>query len=227
MNIPNSQNYWTYLRKELLSWFDKNNPTLGALYKGAVQILYDYIPGYVHFVSHAVREIRNRLPDVIAGGVVHVRLDYKNRLDIISKRWQKDSLPMDGSLPTNVIDADSMLTADKVPIPRNIYSEFSKLIGDHTKAREKPYEMAKRLFKAIDPKNEQVEEILRPRINMWIENTDWFVKRVHVCGSKDDEADYEEFVSQFENFEYGLFGIIGEFFKTVEELDEILEESNS
>ncbi len=227
MNEPNSRSYWTDLRKELLTWFDKNASPLGELYNGAVQILYDNVPGHIYFVSHAVREITNRLPDIIAGPVVPDRLDYKNTLDRISERWQKDGLPMDGSIPTNVTDADSVLTTDKIPIPRNIYSDFSKLIGDHIKTREKPYEKMKRLFEAIDPKNRQLEEALGPRINIWIESYKWFVKRVHVGDLKRNGLDDEGFVSQFENFEYCLFAIISEFFRATEQLDEILEEANS
>lgn len=227
MNASNSRIYWTDLRKELLTWFDKNAPSLGELYNGAVQILYDSLPGYIHFVSHAVREITNRLPDIIAGPLVPGRLDYKSRLDVISQGWQKDGLPIDGSIPTNVTDADSVLTTDKIPIPRNIYSDFSKLIGDHIKTREKPYEKMKRLFEAIDPKNVELEEALGPRINIWIESTNWFVKQVHVGDLKRNGLDDEGFVRQFENFEYCLFAIISDFFMGTEQLDEILEEANS
>ena len=44
------------------------------------------LPGRTRFISHAVREIRNRLPDAFGGGTRSQRLDYTKRLDAIERR---------------------------------------------------------------------------------------------------------------------------------------------
>lgn len=93
--------------------------------------------------------------------------------------------------------------------------------------RETPYEAAKRLFQAIDPNNRTSEAILRPRINHWIECTEWFVQRVHDRGQIDEEMGSEELKNRFEVFELALSALVRGFFETVGELDENLEEANS
>lgn len=105
-----SGGHWTPLRLELLGWFKRNAPSLAELYEGAVKLLlYDVrLPGWTRFVSHAVREIRNRLPNVISGVKGGKALSYKGRLDEIGKVWEKVGLPLDGSLPSLVMSQESV-----------------------------------------------------------------------------------------------------------------------
>lgn len=218
--------YWNETRRELRAWFERNAPSLGELYEGALRMVFDEkFPGRVRFVSHAVREIRNRLPDVIAG-YKSEPLEYKNRLDEISKLWEKSGLPLDGAIPIKVTGKELPLTTE-VPMPIKVYREVSKLICDHIQTREKPKEAAKRLFQAIDPQNKDAEGILRPRIDHWIKVTEWFVEHAHERGATDDKMGADELKERFEIFEAALSAMLREFFKTEDELDAILEEANS
>jgi hypothetical protein len=221
-------NFWTRERQELRLWFERNAPSLGELYKGAIEMVFNEIfPGRVRFVSHAVREIRNRLPDVIAGPVSTNQVQYINRLDDLSKVWKKAGLSLDGSLPIKLTNNEQIPPIKEVPIPVKIYKEIAKLIRDHEEARKKPYEEFKRLFQAIDPKNKEAEATLRPRIDNLRKNTEWFVARTHDRGKVDAEMDGDELKKNFEIFERALLAIIGSFYKTLEDLDEILEETNA
>ena len=57
---------WSPKRLELLRWFQENAQPLAAAYEGAVRLLYDEdFPGRIHFVSHAVRDIADRLVFVL------------------------------------------------------------------------------------------------------------------------------------------------------------------
>jgi hypothetical protein len=220
-------NYWSEKRIELSKWFKRNAPSLGELYEGALRMVFDEsFPGRVRFVAHAVREIRNQLPDVIAGPVGS-NLQYKNRLDDIANAWQKEGLPLDGSLPVNVTAEKLNIGRQEVPISVKVYIEIAKLIRDHLDARKRPKDEARRLFQAIDPRNKEAEPALRPIIENWIKVTEWFVKRVHDSGVEDVKRGAQQLKERFEIFERALFAIVGEFFKTVEELDAILEEANS
>jgi hypothetical protein len=68
---PLSQAYWTHARLELQAWLQRNAASLAELYGGAARLVYDTpLPGRVRFVCHAVREIRNRLPDVLSGATL-------------------------------------------------------------------------------------------------------------------------------------------------------------
>jgi hypothetical protein len=53
-----------------------NAASLADLYEGAVVMLYESILlGRTRFIGHAVREIRNRLPDAFAGRIRGQRLN--------------------------------------------------------------------------------------------------------------------------------------------------------
>jgi hypothetical protein len=58
--------HWTRNRRELAEWLGGISPSIAELYQGAVELLFHRpVPGFSRFVSHAVREIRNRLPQEI------------------------------------------------------------------------------------------------------------------------------------------------------------------
>lgn len=220
--------YWTQQRRELRAWFERNAPSLGELYEGALEMVFrEDFPGRVRFVSHAVREIRNRLPDVIAGPKTRGRLDYVSLLDKIAEVWERHGLPLDGSLPAKVTSSDTLPSSNDVPIPLEVYNMIVGLVSNHVQTRESFRETVKRLFQAIDPNNSASEATLRPRIEFWIESTKWFVKRVHDRGEIDTHMDADKLQERFEIFERALSSMVREFFKTVEELDAILEEANS
>ena len=51
---------WNERRERIYRWMTDNGlPSYADLYKGAVLILYSRPPGYVRFVSHAVRDLMN------------------------------------------------------------------------------------------------------------------------------------------------------------------------
>src|SRR5437899_126098 len=79
---------WIPVRLEIRAWLYRNAPSLAELYEGAVLLLYAHpLPGRVRFISHAVREIRNRLPEATSGVKGLPRLDYTSRLDKLAKQW--------------------------------------------------------------------------------------------------------------------------------------------
>src|SRR5690349_1058121 len=81
---------WPKHRLELLAWLQRNDAeSLAELYVAAVSQLDGRPPGYVRLVSHCVRELRNRLPDVIAGPLSVPRLDYASRLDRLAGIWDQ------------------------------------------------------------------------------------------------------------------------------------------
>jgi hypothetical protein len=54
-------------RRDLVEWFAKNAPSLGQLYVASLRMLDDRdFPGRGYLICHAVREIGNRLPNVVA-----------------------------------------------------------------------------------------------------------------------------------------------------------------
>ena len=223
------QDCWTPARIELLAWLRRNAPSLAELYDGSVQLIYvSPVPGRVRFISHAVREIRNRLPDVIAGSQEGIQLQYKNRLDELSELWVLGGLPTDGSLPTSIATGVSMNpgTPD-IPVDRRLFSRIAKLIGDHNATRMKPEDAAIRLFAGAAPENLHSRDSLRPVVREWLDITDWFMGKAHDSGQVDADCDSTELRRNFEFFETILAALVRGFFTTAEELDAILEDANS
>lgn len=211
---------------ELLAWFRRNAPSLGELYEGALKMLYDgSLPGRTRFIAHAVREIRNRLPDVISGTQTN-RLDYKTRMDNLLKSWQHADLPLGVEmLDTNT---DKLLPdGPDVTLPRKIFAEIIALLTDHEEAREKPEDAARRLFINLAPENERFIDTLRPIVISWLEVTNWFMRKAHDSGQQDKDYNFDKLREKFKRFEDTIRVLIQGFFKTTEELDEILEEANS
>lgn len=221
------EEYWTEDRLELWQWFQRRARSLGEIYLGAVKMTYgSSFPGRTRFVSHAVREIRNRLPEIISGSRSSYTVQYKNRLDEIPRGWEKAGLPLDGSLPLSVTDAE-IRTSNSETIPRQLFLEIGTLIREHNNARQKPVDTAKRLFLGATSEDPGMLDSLRPVINQWLDVSEWFVKKVHDSGGADDDFDADEFRDKFEVFETTLRALLRSFFATVEELDEILEDTNS
>lgn len=185
--------------------------------------------GRVRFVAHAVREIRNRLPDTFSGSKSGGNLQYKNRLDALTGVWTRAGLSVDGSLPHVALGGSSTAPPEggELPIDRRVLIEVAGLVKDHVASRERPEDAAVRLFEAIAPENRVLRETLRPVIQQWLDVTNWFVARAHDSGRTDAEHDEEELRAKFELFEAVLAALVRGFFSTVKELDDILEDTNA
>jgi hypothetical protein len=228
MEIASSiEHYWTEPRTELRAWLQRNAPSLAELYEGALRIAFDgNFPGRTRFIAHAVREISNRLPGVIAGEIGGSTLQYKNRVDTIAKAWQRSGYSLDGIIPTGVGHENPALSPD-IQMPPQLFKEIASLLKDHSEVRETKQEAASRLFEAIAPENQILRDTLRPVIMQWLKINEWFMKYAHDNGSQDEDVDKDQFQSQFELFETTLSALTRSYFKTIEGLDEILEDTNS
>lgn len=222
------ESYWIPSRLELRAWFQRNAPSLGELYEGSLRMLYGEknFPGRTRFVAHAIREIRNRLPDYITGPKVGGTFQWKNRLDELARDWQKARFSLDGIIPAEV-SVEQSIPSSEIMVPRRLIEKIAILIKDHVESRETRKEAAMRLFEGITPENQNLRDTLRPVINQWLDVTEWFVDIVHEGHEQNRNSVPEELNRHFELFEATLGALLRRFFKTVEELDEILEDANS
>ena len=212
---------WTPTRNEIKAWMHRNAPSLAELYEGAVTLLYNNpIPGHVRFIAHAVREIRNRLPDTISGPTKKQRLDYTNRLDDIAKLPGAHTLIAD--LGGNTAPKTTTITID-----RKLANKFAKLLQDHLTTRTKPLDAARRLFESIAPENTPLPATLIPVLQQWFNTTEWFMKKTHDPGITDEHDLDQELRHHFSIFENTLAALIRPFFDTLEDLDAILEDTNT
>jgi len=215
---------------KLKNWLVSKSPFLGGLYEGAVQILYrdPPMPGWQHFVPHAIREIRNRLPNCLAGTESVGRMNYDSEIKKISEIWIEKGVPF-ATLPEGGEISDSTDEA-AVSLPKEIFDRVSRLAKDASDVRSRKYRSAYRLFKAMVPEGDFGDN--EPVIEQWIEVTDWFAdsSRTHVQGEGQDVGDRTEYVQKFEAVEHILLGLIDsslDYSRLPAELNEILDRANS
>ncbi len=213
---------WTPTRNEVKAWMHRNAPSLAELYEGAVTLLDDKpLPGRVRFIAHAVREIRNRLPDVVSGPTTKKhRLDYTSRLDDISR------LPGAQTLITD-LGGNTAPNSTTITIDRKLAKKVAELLEDHRTTRTKPLDAARRLFQGLAPENTPLRDTLTPILKQWLIITKWFVDRAHDTGHTNSHCPEQELRHRFNIFESTLAALIRPFFDTLEDLDAILEDTNA
>lgn len=219
--------YLNPTRNELLSWFERQAPTLGELYHGCLKILYSdcRIPGWVRFVSHGIREIRNRLPHDVAGIEKDRRYDSTLQLKKISALWDEHSFTIDGTPPVTLKNNDEPENAN-IHISFELYKKISMLIGDHKRVSMKNKEKATKLFNFMTGEETAIESN-DPIIHHWWNTTEYFLKYTHESSHFiENSSSRKEFYKKFETFEFVLSGLVKKFYKTTEDLDAILAETN-
>lgn len=221
-------NIWTEQRREIFNWLQRNAPSLSELYEGSLKILFenDNFPARFRFVAHAVREIINRLPDVLAGTRME-RLDYVSRLDSLESLWEKFGFKLNNEPLINSFKSRQE-RIDRVEIPIRLFIEIKNLIRDHEKTRERPKDKTKKLFEAAAPNHDQLPASLIPVVKQWVDLSKWFAGLTHEsCLEGSNRIDLTEFLNKFELFERTLWALLSNFYKSIEGLDEILEDTNS
>ncbi|MGM3309772.1 hypothetical protein ACSQ6I_27950, partial [Anabaena sp. WFMT] len=218
-DVPQSPpRYWTNTRDEILSWLNENNSSLADLYKGAVYLTFgSLIPGKLRFISHAVREIRNRLPDSIPK--ISKTLVYQDEVGKIEAIWESNGFDLDEIPP-------------EITINSHLFSEIQQLIKKHKAVRENNQERTFKFFELCISDNQLDRNILEPIVNHYWDITEWFMKKTHEPGKTHDKSkpklapDDQEIRYQFEQFESFLSTFSQKFYTTVDKLDEILTEDN-
>lgn len=144
------EGWWTPERAALCRWFERSAPGLAPVYQSAVRMAIDEtFPGRVWFVAHAIREIRNRLPDALAGEVAASHTDYPNLARSVHARWVEDGWPADGTRPIDSSSdhGDTRVGTPELPEPRDgtqviLVVEHKSLIDSESSERS-PYDSAK------------------------------------------------------------------------------------
>lgn len=208
-------------RAAIRQWLSGKSPPLAELYEAAVRLLHDRsLPGRVILISHAVRDIGNRLPEAVSG-VKSERLDYVTKMDGLAAAWRNAGIaeatlagPATSPSPAGVA----------IPVDSRLLTQIGQLVAEHEAARARPGESAGRLYAAFTPTNAKRREELRPAILQWIKVTKWFVGRAHAGTKADADHDFDELRRKFDLFETALAAMAQSFYETVSGLDANLKE---
>jgi hypothetical protein len=179
--LGEKDSHWTRSRRELVEWLTSLNPSVAELYQGAVELLFARpVPGFARFVSHAVREIRNRLPQEVSGLNSAGRLDYTSRMDVLSTLWKREA-GVDGKSPQSG-DEQVGSAALGIVVSKRMAKKIAALVDDHERARARPRDAAMRLFERVAPRNQKYRDSVRPVVLQWIEVCNWC--RCQFCNAR-------------------------------------------
>jgi len=161
------------------------------------------------------------LPSILEG-VERKRLPYDQRLDAITRTWERIGRP--AILPP----ASSGSTATPDPqdaLVQDLLNQLEDLIKEHKRARSKTDTIAERLFQANRPENRHLGDVLRPVLKRWLNLKEWFVGHAHDNGKTDSEYDWVDINKKFKLFEKTVLTLGQGFFQTIDDLDELIHTS--
>lgn len=226
MNINNEETiFWTDRRREIYNWLHEQYPSLAEIYEGAVRLMFDQkLPGRVRFISHAVREIRNRLPGEESKGS-----DNNQELKSLMEVWEKYNFALDRSALVSNSNSETNLpssSSSDISIPKELFLRIQLFLKEQASSRNTGRDRAQRLFERCIPELQIAANTLSTSVDQWWRVTEWFMKQAHDNGRVDAECDEEELRSQFDEFENFLSTLSQRFYSNTDELDKILAETN-
>jgi len=217
-----SRPWWLPERAALHRWLQQNAPGLAPVYQaGLLMAMDETFPGRVWFVAHAIREIRNRLPDALAGEIASTRTNYMDLAEEIRVRWIDEGLPDDGSSPLAGRSVPSASGAERFEVSAALLTAVAELMAGHTNATENNEQRARRLFEAVggpSPPSYVVKS--------WLKGTRWANKYAHVRNKPLPLEVEAELADNFVAFEASLLAISNRSYENMDALDELLDSAN-
>lgn len=212
--------YWTQQRRELRQWFAERAPSFEEGYVAAVCLLHmPPFPARMHLICHLVRDIYRNLPAALGLKLTAKPADvFPNMVKDLTEKWRKFPPTMD-IVPQ--IASDCIVSA-------KVYRCMKKLVDKSMKMREQPTngeQLAIALFRSTGCLPDKA-------IQPWIFQAfnaeyDFFVKRAHLPTSMGTFPIDEGLTERFEAFERAFHSLVCPYFSSKEELDDILQATNS
>ena len=208
--------YFLQSRRELLSWLQQNAASLAGAYEGAVKLLESpAFPARIHFISHAVRDISDRLVFVLDPQLQAKRVGYEDAMDKIQKMW---------TTPDGICNSEPDGTV-KVLIDRRVARRLGSLVEQHRERRRRP-SSSELLFRYLMRGELTGADVNRRLVKDFKLLQDWFMSKTHLRRDQEAKVDEAEFHTKFIQFESVLYSFVGSFFVTKVEIDEILQKAN-
>lgn len=128
-----AEGWWNSERAGLRDWMDQKAPHLTPLYLAALRMAMDEgFPGRVHFIAHAIREIRNRLPDALDGTLELPKSKYPKYVGKLHEQWVEEGFLTSGSGPSIEKHTEANSAAIGCVVSHEFISAVASLIAHHT-----------------------------------------------------------------------------------------------
>ena len=184
--------------------------------------MHDIFPGRVHFIAHAIREIRNRLPGALGPKIRRRNAGYDHLTDKIHKRWVAEGLPEDGrlSFPEESIPSASGPSLRDVSVA--FLASVGRLIEDHNLAQANREARERAAFGALADAGPVPRHVVRNWGNLFPD----VQKFAHAGDEPLPEGADDEWVRNFFEFEEALMAVFKLSRENLDDLDKLLDEAN-
>jgi hypothetical protein len=173
------------------------------------------------FVWHAIREIRNRLPDALAGEVASSSFQYGDVADEIRQCWVEDGWPDDGAVALTDPSEPSASGPARHEVSRDLFLSVARLVAGHAAIRDRNLGNAQRLFDAVAGSAAPAYVV-----RSWVRGGRQAHRLAHVHNKPVDADDEASLESDFAAFEAVLMAIANRSYENMDDLDEILGSAN-
>jgi hypothetical protein len=217
---------WPPRRRELLKWFQTEARSLAPAYEAAVRLVnMPSFPAREHLVGHVVRDIYDKLPEIMHGE--YRRKPYggaiRSFVDRVESEWKTtDVLSTASSGP----EAAPTQTADRIEIPWKAVQAVESLLHQHRhlNRQESPSEILARTLCAryAEAGLERPARLMKH----FKDERQWFLGRAHVPNDERKRRGDEGLEERFESFEDALYSLVGQYFAGKKEIDDILAKAN-
>jgi hypothetical protein len=172
-------------------------------------------------MAHALREMRNRLPDAIAGPVSGSETRYSDLAEHVTKRWIEDRLPADGSPPVTPDAEASAVGPTHVEVSMTLITAVGELVAGHRVIQPGKEEGARRLWTVIGG-----QPAPGYAVRTWLQATNKAEAFAHLRLQPLTAADEEKFEQIFSACEQALVAMANKSYGNMDEIDAILDSSN-
>jgi len=220
MNYTLNKSYWRPpVREELRRWFGERAPTLEPAYASAVELInLPNFPGRINLICHAVRDIFEILPDILDGKKRVRPGDILRPAKELASSW-KQHPPTE--LNSDISSSDYVIRSE-LYTKTNSVVETARRIEDQSSKEQR---FAEVLFHSLDRSKE--DSIAPWIIKTFKEEYKYFIGWAHFR-KMDSSAGFEaELTKHFKDFERAVHSLIGPYFSGKEELDGILQATNT
>ncbi len=179
-------------------------------------------PGRVHFIAHAIREIRNRLPDDLNGDMERTKVDYRRLVDAVHNLWTGSGFPRYGSGPTLAEHLQPLPATTDVVVPGELATAIAELMRQHSEAEANRGDLEALRFEALAGPGPHPQYVS----DGWKRTHRLVQKFAHAWNRElPPEAD-AEWIDRFLAFERFLMVISKRAQENIADLDELLREAN-
>jgi hypothetical protein len=213
---------WTPQRLRVRAWLRERAPNLAPAYEATIRLAADpTFPGRACFMAHALRDMRNRLPNAIAGPVKGSNTRYAHLADLVTKCWMEDGLPSDGSSPVITGREASAEGPARFEVSATLITAVGELVTGHLAIPSRKEEGARRLWATIggQPAPDYA-------IRTWLAATNQIERFAHLRDKPLTQEDVERFEEIFSTCDRALIAMANRSYENMDEIDAILGSAN-